>query len=77
VDRHVTWRVVYGVGAHAVVILEVFANKTAATPRAVVGTSKSQSLSLHLWHLTHRADGLQVLSAQNAAFGRLTLSLLG
>jgi len=36
VDRDVTWRIVYGVDAHAVVILDVFAKKTAATPRAVV-----------------------------------------
>lgn len=36
VDRDVTWRIVYGVDADAVVILDVFAKKTAATPRTVV-----------------------------------------
>lgn len=37
-DRQANWRIVYRVDADAVVILEVFAKKTAATPKAVVDT---------------------------------------
>lgn len=36
-DRDQTWRIVYHVAADAVVILEVFSKKTAATPKAVIG----------------------------------------
>ena len=35
-DRDHTWRIVYHVGADAIVILEVFSKKTAATPRWVI-----------------------------------------
>lgn len=36
VDRDVTWRIVYCLDPNAIVILEVFAKKTAATPKAVI-----------------------------------------
>lgn len=35
-DRQANWRLVYRVDADAVVILEVFAKKTAETPKAVI-----------------------------------------
>jgi phage-related protein len=35
-DRNATWRIVYQVDPDAVVILEVFAKKTAATPKPVI-----------------------------------------
>jgi phage-related protein len=36
VDEDVTWRIVYRIDDDAIVIVEVFAKKTAATPRAVI-----------------------------------------
>ena len=36
VDRAVTWRIMYHVAPEAIVILDVFAKKTAATPKAVI-----------------------------------------
>ncbi len=39
VDRDVTWRVIYCLDAQAVVILDVFAKKTGATPKAVIANS--------------------------------------
>ena len=42
VDGNVTWRIVYGLTADAVVILEVFAKKTRATPKAVLNVAKSR-----------------------------------
>jgi phage-related protein len=35
-DRDHTWRIVYRVGADAILILAIFDKKTAATPRAVI-----------------------------------------
>jgi phage-related protein len=40
VDGDVTWRIVYGLSADAVVILEVFSKKTRATPKAVLDAAK-------------------------------------
>ena len=40
VDEHVTWRIVYRVDADAVLIAEVFAKKTQATPKAVIDVCK-------------------------------------
>lgn len=39
-DRGVTWRVMYHVAGDAVVILDVFAKKTEATPKAVLATCR-------------------------------------
>jgi phage-related protein len=39
-DRGVTWRIMYYVAGDAIVILDVFAKKTEATPRAVLTTSR-------------------------------------
>lgn len=39
-DRSVTWRVVYHVAGDAVVILDVFAKKTEATPQGVLATCR-------------------------------------
>jgi phage-related protein len=36
VDERVTWRIVYRVDADAIVIVEVFAKKSQATPRSVL-----------------------------------------
>ena len=36
VDRSVTWRIMYHVAADAIVILDVFAKKTAATPKSII-----------------------------------------
>jgi len=38
VDENVTWRLVYRVDPDAVIILEVFAKKTAQTPSSVIQT---------------------------------------
>lgn len=40
VDGDITWRIVYGLTADAVVILEVFSKKTRTTPREVLGVAK-------------------------------------
>ena len=40
VDATVTWRIMYRVDADAVLVSEVFAKKTAATPKAVIETCK-------------------------------------
>lgn len=37
-DRDSSWRVIYRIDRDAIVILEVFAKKTAATPRSVIET---------------------------------------
>jgi phage-related protein len=42
VDRDVTWRIMYFVDRDAVVILEVFAKKTQATPKQVIATSAAR-----------------------------------
>ncbi len=39
-DEAATWRLVYRIDPDAIVILEVFSKKTAATPQAVVDASK-------------------------------------
>jgi phage-related protein len=39
-DRGLTWRIVYHVGGDAVVILDVFAKKTEATPQAVLANCR-------------------------------------
>ena len=40
VDEHVTWRIVYRADADAILIAEVFAKKTQATPKAVIDICK-------------------------------------
>ena len=42
VDEKVTWRIVYFVDSDAVVLLDVFAKKTRATPRKVTETCKAR-----------------------------------
>jgi len=42
VDRDVTWRIMYFVDQDAVVILEVFAKKTQATPKQVITASTAR-----------------------------------
>ena len=37
-DGRMTWRVVYHVASDAIVILEVFAKKTQATPKPIIDT---------------------------------------
>jgi phage-related protein len=39
-DEAVMWRIIYRVDADAIVILEVFAKKTAQTPNAVLATCR-------------------------------------
>jgi phage-related protein len=39
-DEAVTWRVIYRIDEDAIVILEVFAKKTQATPRSVIDTCR-------------------------------------
>ena len=40
VDENTTWRIIYRVDADAVLIAEVFAKKTPATPRTVINVCK-------------------------------------
>ena len=40
VDRDKTWRIMYHVDTDAVVVLDVFAKKTAATPKSVIENCK-------------------------------------
>jgi phage-related protein len=40
VDENVTWRIIYALDADAVVVLEVFAKKSRATPNEVVTNCK-------------------------------------
>ena len=47
VDEKVTWRIMYFIDADAVVLLDVFAKKTQATPKHVVETCKAR-LSMYL-----------------------------
>jgi len=44
-DEDRTWRIVYRVDADAIVILDVFAKKTQATPRAVIAACKRRLVS--------------------------------
>ncbi len=39
-DRNQTWRIVYFMDADAVVILDGFSKKAAATPKAVIGNCR-------------------------------------
>jgi len=41
-DETATWRLVYRVDPDAIVILEVFSKKTAATPQAVIDAARSR-----------------------------------
>ena len=41
-DANQTWRIVYRVDSDAIVIFEVFAKKTQATPRQVIDTCKKR-----------------------------------
>lgn len=41
-DEGLTWRVIYRVDEDAMVIVEVFAKKTAQTPKAVVNACKKR-----------------------------------
>ena len=40
VDEAATWRIVYRIDADAIVVAEVFAKKTQATPKAVIAASQ-------------------------------------
>ena len=40
IDEDATWRIVYRIDADAIVILDVFAKKTQATPKAVIAACK-------------------------------------
>lgn len=42
VDKHVTWRIIYRIDHDAIVILEVFAKKTMATPNSVIRICKQR-----------------------------------
>lgn len=46
-DRSVTWRIVYHVAGDAVVILDVFAKKTEATPQGVLATCRRRLSQYH------------------------------
>lgn len=39
-DRNQTWRIVYHVAQDAIVVLDVFSKKTAATPRSVLASCR-------------------------------------
>ena len=47
VDEKVTWRIMYFIDADAVVLLDVFAKKSQATPKHVVATCKAR-LAMYL-----------------------------
>ena len=42
VDRSVTWRIMYHLAADAIVILDVFAKKTAATPKTIIAECRKR-----------------------------------
>jgi len=42
VDAEVTWRIVYRIDADAIVIADVFAKKTRATPKAVIAACRAR-----------------------------------
>jgi phage-related protein len=46
-DRSVTWRIVYHVAGDAIVILDVFAKKTEATPQSVLATCRRRLAQYH------------------------------
>jgi len=39
-DAKTTWRIVYRIDADAIVILEVFAKRSAATPKSIINACK-------------------------------------
>ena len=41
-DEHETWRIIYSLDADAIVIVEVFAKKTAQTPQGVVDACRKR-----------------------------------
>jgi phage-related protein len=41
-DERLTWRIIYRVDADAVVILEVFAKKTAQTPQEIIAACRAR-----------------------------------
>ncbi len=46
-DRSVTWRIVYHLAGDAIVILDVFAKKTDATPQGVLATCRRRLAQYH------------------------------
>ena len=42
-DENSTWRIVYRIDGGAILILEVFQKKTAATPKSVIATCKQRA----------------------------------
>ncbi|MCA1838000.1 MAG: type II toxin-antitoxin system RelE/ParE family toxin [Actinobacteria bacterium] len=42
IDEGATWRLIYRVDQDAIIIVEVFAKKTSATPRPVIESSKTR-----------------------------------
>ena len=42
VDRSVTWRIMYHMAADAIVILDVFAKKSAATPKTIIAECRKR-----------------------------------
>jgi phage-related protein len=40
IDENVTWRIIYAIEVDAIVVLEVFAKKTKATPKEVLSNCK-------------------------------------
>jgi phage-related protein len=43
-DGRLTWRIIYRLDADAVVIVEVFAKKTAQTPQGTIATCRTRLL---------------------------------
>lgn len=41
-DADVTWRILYRVDADAVIVLEVFAKKTRATPKTIIDSCQNR-----------------------------------
>lgn len=41
-DENLNWRIVYRIDSDAIIIAEVFAKKTGATPKKVIGTCKAR-----------------------------------
>ncbi len=57
-DRDQAWRIVYHVAADAIVVLEVFSKKTAATPHTVI-TDCQRRLQTYLALTTKKGIGLR------------------
>lgn len=47
VDGSVTWRIMYHIASDAIVILDVFEKKTAATPKRVIGDCRKRLAAFH------------------------------